>query len=354
MTDCDARTPYTNLPPNAFWRSAVAGRDMETLGSIHQAKFAIDRSMKIAMAGSCFAQQICRHLRARGFTVLDREPAPPGLTPEEAAQYGFGLYSARYGNIYTARQLRQLAEEAFADLVPGDAIWRKDDRFYDALRPTVEPNGLASALAVRQARRFHLRQVREVIATAEIFVFTLGLNETWMHTQSGTVYPTAPGVVCGDYNPAKYQFKNLTATEIHDDLLAFFTLARQHNPNLKMVLTVSPQRPIATATGQHVLTAAAYSKAVLRAGAGQLESEHADVDYFPSFEMVTNPLAGNRYFNPNLRTVTDAGVAVAMDAFFASYAGGAQEVPPPASAAEAPDTHEETVCDEELVEAFAP
>lgn len=351
----DARTPYANFPPEAFWRSAVAGRDMETIGSIHSPKFTITRTMQVAMAGSCFAQQICRHLRARGFTVLDREPPPPGLSPEEAAQYGFGLYSARYGNIYTARQLRQLAEEAFAKRAPGDAIWQKDGRFYDALRPTVEPDGLASEKAVREARRWHLRQVREVIAAAEVFVFTLGLNETWMHTKSGTVYPTAPGVVAGEYDPARYAFKNLSATEIYDDLSAFFALAKEHNPKLKMVLTVSPQRPIATASGKHVLTAAAYSKAVLRAAAGQIESEHADVDYFPSFEMVTSPVAGNRYFNPNLRTVTEAGVALAMDAFFASYAGGAQDdAPPPLPATEMPDTREDAVCDEELLEVFAP
>ena len=43
--------------------------------------------MKIAMAGSCFAQQLSRHLRARGFDVMDQEPSPPGLTPEERHPY---------------------------------------------------------------------------------------------------------------------------------------------------------------------------------------------------------------------------------------------------------------------------
>ncbi len=294
---------------------------METIGSIHRPKFAIDRSMKVAMAGSCFAQQICRHLRARGFTVSRHGAAAARPRARGSIAIRLRPLSARHGNIYTARLLRQLAEEAFAKFVPGDAIWQRDGRYYDALRPTVEPDGLASARAVREQRRFHLRQVREVIGAADVFVFTLGLNETWMHAKSGTVYPTAPGVVCGAYDPAKYLFKNLSAPEIHDDLCAFFALAKEHNPRLKLVLTVSPQRPIATATGQHVLMAAAYSKAVLRAAAGQFESEHGDVDYFPSYEMVTSPVAGNRYFNPNLRTVTDAGVALAMDAFFASYAG---------------------------------
>jgi hypothetical protein len=356
MTDSDTRTPYETFPPEAFWRSAVTGRTVETVGIIHRAKFPIDRSMKIAMAGSCFAQRLSRHLLARGFTVIDREPAPPGLTGEEEKRYGFGLYSARYGNVYTARQLRLLAEEAFGSFEPGNVVWTKDGRYYDALRPSVEPEGLETPRAVHQQRKFHLRQVREVIATADVFVFTLGLTEAWIDARNGTVYPTAPGVVCGTYDPARHAFKNFTAQETHADLQSFLRLAKAHNPNMKLVLTVSPQRPVATATGKHVLAAAFYSKAALRAAAGQLESEEADVDYFPSYEMVTSPLAGNRYFNDNLRTVSDAGAALVMDAFLAAYGGdGADQQPVPAAATPPPaaPTPEDVVCEDEIIDAFA-
>lgn len=353
MTD-DARTPYTGLPPEAFWRSAVAGRTLDTLFAVYRPKFKIDRTTKLAMAGSCFAQQLSRQLRQRGFPVIDKEPAPPGLTAEEASRYGFGQYSARYGNIYTARQLRQLAEEAFGTFQPGDAIWEKDGRFYDALRPRVEPDGLASATTVRQQRKFHLRQVREVIETADVLVFTLGLTETWAHARTGTVYPAAPGVVAGAYDPHKHRLENFTAQEVHDDLSAFRALTKEHNPNLKLVLTVSPQRPVATATGRHVMVAAGYSKAALRAAAGQLESAHDDVDYFPSFELATGPFAGNAYFGPNLRTITDAGAAMVIDAFLEAYGSGGQDVAPPASAPEEARTAADAACDEELLEAFAP
>jgi NAD(P)H-dependent FMN reductase len=359
MTQSQARNPYANLPPDAFWRSAVAGRTVETVGNIHRPKFPIGRATKLAMAGSCFAQQLSRHLRARGFSVLDLEPPPPGLTPEEEKRYGFGLYSARHGNIYTARQLRQLAEEAFGQFTPADGIWEKDGRFYDALRPTIEPDGLSSARAVREQRRFHLRKVREAIAEADVFVFTLGLTEAWTHSTSGTVYPTAPGVVCGEYVSASHQFRNFTAQEIHADLRAFLALAKEHNPGIKLLLTVSPQRPVATASGKHVMVAASYSKAALRAAAGQIESEHPDVDYFPSFEIATSPLAENRYFKPNLRTVSDAGAAAAMDAFIAAYDPDAQDAapqPPPGEPFEDQTERaaEDAICDEELLETLSP
>ena len=353
------RNPYADLPPDAFWRSAVSGRTVETLGNIHRPKFAIGRTTKLAMAGSCFAQQLSRHLRARGFSVLDVEPPPPGLSPEQQKRYGFGLYSARHGNIYTARQFRQLAEEAFGHFAPADWIWEKAGRFYDALRPTVEPDGLSSARAVREQRKFHLRKVREVIGQAEVFVFTLGLTEAWMHATNETVYPTAPGVVSGEFDPTRHRLKNFTTQEIYADLCAVLALAKANNPDIKLLLTVSPQRPVATASGKHVLVAASYSKAALRAAAGQLESEHPDVDYFPSFEIATSPLAQNSYFKPNLRTVSDTGAAAAVNAFFAAYDTGPQAATPKPSSRETPDIDaardaEDALCDEELLEMFSP
>ena len=133
--------PYSNLPSERFWRTAVTTSNPYNLESIHQNKFSIDRKTKIATAGSCFAQHIARHLREREFTVLDAEPAPKGLPRELHQKYGFSMYSARYGNIYTVKQLLQLAKEVSGARVPEDYILESEGKFYDGLRPSVEPEG---------------------------------------------------------------------------------------------------------------------------------------------------------------------------------------------------------------------
>ena len=157
-------SPYADLPPRNFWKGAVSRRSPETVSELWQPKFGFAPDTRIATAGSCFAQHISRYLRARNAAVVDLEPGPPGLSAANSLKYGYGIYSARYGNIYTVRHLLQLTEEAIGRFAPSDAAWERDGRFFDAMRIGVEPAGLPSAEAVRQHRLQHLDKVRRLFS----------------------------------------------------------------------------------------------------------------------------------------------------------------------------------------------
>lgn len=349
-------SPYAALPPERFWRSGIAGAASGDFPGLYTPRFPIDPGMRIATAGSCFAQHVGNHLRLAGFGVLDAEPAPPGLDAEAARRFGFNLYSARHGNIYTVRQLLQLAREAFGEFTPGDAIWRRDGRWLDALRPTVEPSGLPSREAVRQHRAQHLAAVRSVLQSADLLVFTMGLVEAWVHRPSGTVYPTAPGVVADSDAPGDIALQCFDFLEIHADFEAFRALVRRFNPGIRFLLTVSPVPLTATATEHHVLVATTEAKATLRAVAGQLRRQHADIDYFPSYEIIAGHPSRGRYYAANLREVTAEGVACVMR-HFAAAVGPApvapgKAAPPEASSPGVEAAAEELVCEEALLEAF--
>ena len=78
-----------------------------------------------------------------------------GITPAKLAEaYGYGVFSARTGNVYTAAQLRLLAELAAGAADP-DAIetWPDGPRVRDSLRPAIEPTGFASEAEARLSRR---------------------------------------------------------------------------------------------------------------------------------------------------------------------------------------------------------
>ncbi len=337
-------SPYRGLPPEAFWRTGVASTTPETIQGLYKKKFEIGRSDQIATAGSCFAQHIARRMRAVGYSVIDMEPPPPGLKTELAQQYGYELYSARYGNIYTARQLYQLIRESINRWNPADAIWSKGDRWVDALRPNVEPRGLASMDEVRAHREIHLGQIRTMLKRADVFVFTLGLTEAWIHTESGTVYPTAPGTIAGTFDPAIHSFHNFRFEEVLSDLMAIRRLLLYYNANSRMLLTVSPVPLAATASHQHVLPATIMSKSILRAAAGEMESHFSNVDYFPSYEVISSPFSQGRFYEDDARNVREEGVSVVMEKFFSEHPPFSVEKKRSAAA---------VVCEEALLEAFA-
>ncbi|MEZ5767653.1 MAG: GSCFA domain-containing protein [Paracoccaceae bacterium] len=135
--------PYSDLPPHAFWRLCRDDPRFR-ISDIYAPKCRLAPGMKVATAGSCFAQNIGKYIRTSRLHLVDAEPAPRGMAPETARRFGFGLFSARYGNVYTARQLRQLFQDAWSGTVHDAAIWQRDGRVYDGLRPNTDPRASAA------------------------------------------------------------------------------------------------------------------------------------------------------------------------------------------------------------------
>lgn len=311
-----AENPYRGRPAKSFWLPSVAERHFSEIADLWQ-PFALKKANRVATAGSCFAQHIGHNLMARGANFIDCEPAPAFLADaENARRFGYGVFSCRYGNIYTSRQLLQLFQEAFGTRTPEEVVWTKQGRFFDALRPGVNPVGHASAEDVITMRKSHLHAVKQMFEDVDLFVFTMGLTEGWEAKSDGTVYPMAPGTACGEFDPTKYQFRNLRYNDIAEDMINFRRLLKEVNSQARILLTVSPVPLMATASDDHVLVATSYSKSVLRAVAGDLAHDHADVYYFPSFEIIsTHPFRGS-FFEPDLREVNQVGVNLVMDHFF--------------------------------------
>lgn len=337
--------PYDKTLKRRWWKSAVAGTTPETVEDLYRKRWEIDGESRIATAGSCFAQHIARHLRQNGFQIHDGEPAPFGMAPKSALTFSYGVYSCRYGNIYHARHLRQLVEEALSGRQRSDLVWETRGRFRDAFRPTIEPDGLDSAEEVLAHRADHLRAVRRMLESASVFVFTFGLTEAWVDAGSGDVYPTFPGVF-DTYDPDRHVFRNFRTSEIVEDFLETRRLIHGVNPDMRFILTVSPVPLIATATDSHVLTATTASKSILRAAVQELYELCDDVDYFPSYEIISAPWSKGRFFEADQRNVTEDGVRAVMRVFFEQHRplGGAMPV-------DAPEP-EALVCDEVLIERF--
>jgi hypothetical protein len=319
--------PYRNLAAHHFWRLQVSGRRPSDIDYDAAPKFVFDLSQDcFATAGSCFAQHFGRELDRRGGRLCITETRHP-LMPSEA-ELGYGLFSARYGNIYTTRQLRELVDQVFALREPiFEWAQREDGRWVDMLRPTAVSDGYSSPEEARADRVYHLDRARAAFLSATVLVFTFGLTEGWENAERGFVYPICPGTAAGEFDERIHRFKNLSYPECLEDMQYVFDVLLHANPELRVLLTVSPVMLVASFESRGALQSSVASKSVLRAVAEACRNDWHAVDYFPAYEIVSGPQAEGRFYDASRRDVSADGVAAVMDAFFASRFAGSQGLP---------------------------
>ncbi len=341
--------PYAQQHSRQFWNRAMGAVAPGHVDPVVPG-LRIGTQEAVATLGSCFAQHIARHLQRSGCSYHVTEPAPPGLSAEAAQARQYGLFSARCGNVYTVRQALQLFDRAFGRFQPQARAWMRGSRFVDPFRPQVEPEGYASEAEVLAARDAHLACVRQLFETSAWLVFTLGLTEAWCDRRDGAVFPLAPGVAGGHYDPAETAFVNFDIDSTRQDLAALVERVHSVNPRCRWVLTVSPVPLMATFEPRHVWTSTTASKAVLRVAADEAERRFEQVHYFPSYEVITSPAAGGRYYADDLRQVTDTGVQHVMRLFgqHCLDTGGPAPLGTPPPALHLPGSAD-VVCDEEAI-----
>lgn len=360
------RTPYSGLPSRQFWTRDLGIANPPEFDPVTSVPFALSQTDRIVTAGSCFAQHLARGLVAAGFDHFVTERAHPIFYSSVVERYSYGHFSARYGNIYSARQFLQLIQRAYGLFTPAVEYWLEGDegRAIDPFRPRIQPSGFASIQELRADRLQHFAAVRRAFEEADVLVFTLGLTEAWEDTRDGAIYPLAPGVSGGVYDPQTVRFRNFDMAETRDDLIAALELIRTRNPALRIILTVSPVPLNATYENKHVAVATSYSKAVLRCAAEEVTRVVPQSTYFPSYEIITAPHMRGRYFGQDARQVLPAGVAHVMKVFFRHFAPSrdkTEDLPSPAAAAEQAQQEQgrlhraemqrivDVICDEEVI-----
>jgi hypothetical protein len=309
--------PYHRRSNYSFWKQAVTDQADRGVDPVVCAPFKIGLSDAVATAGSCFAQHISRTLVRQGFNYLVTEKfnSEHGTIDEN-----YGVFPARFANIYTSRQLVQLFDRAYGLFRPEVDWWvGKGGGYIDPFRPRIQANGFESAEALIADRKRHLASVRTKFETCQVLIFTLGLTEAWLWNADGAAFPLAPGVVAPDISEDKYHFHNLSVSEVVADLNDFLEKLKEVNPGVRVMLTVSPVSLIATFEDRHVLVSTIASKSILRAAVDEICRCHPNVAYFPSYEIITGPQTGARFYEPDLREVTDVGVSYVMSIFSKHY-----------------------------------
>ncbi len=285
--------PSTKPNPEAvFWPDPTQGgaklQDVLPVAVTHPF---IDHGSRIGSAGSCFAIEIAQNLMSRGFNYIcqettydaETETIVMGTSPEDPVVQ----YSCRWGILFNTPSFTQIVENAFGvrPLPPLLVRYELGNEIV-YLDPYRENVMFKSPEAYMVEREKHAANTRAVFENADVFVMTLGLNEAWQYLPDGTYISRNPR---NKNLNGLLTHRTLSVEENIDYLQRFVDVVRAHNPNIKLVVTVSPVPFLATgrADEYHVITANGHSKAVLRVAAQEIVERNENVFYFPSYEVVT-------------------------------------------------------------------
>jgi hypothetical protein len=315
--------PYKNFPTNSFWDSSVAKRGWESVFNEFSPKFEIKPNDKISSAGSCFAQRVKKSLieNRLNYTFFEKPHDFHKLYSDR--DFGYDTFSCRYGNIYNSVQLQQLVDECLGYRDPIIKFGKnKKNRYVDLCRPNACPDYFSTIEDLIVDRIYHLHKVKEMFADIDVFIFTLGLTECWREQASGIIYGSHPDIFTADSNSGFIEPVNLDCNEVLTSLEYSFDKIKSTNPNIKIILTVSPVGLTATHQDKNVLFASSYSKSVLRSVAGKLADSNDHIEYFPSFEFFGMAQSFGQYLAEDLRDVNQRDVSFIMKCFINNFFEG--------------------------------
>jgi hypothetical protein len=279
-----SRAAYTTadkpVPEAVFWPNPVDPQRpsslFDRLPLVARHPF-ITPETPVGSLGSCFAMEIAYRLQQDGYNYVVTEPDPH--------TNGLSKSCAAWGAIYNTPSFRQLVEKAFGRRALPKILWShlswKTRVYHDPFREALD---FASPEEWEQGLAAHHRATRDALLRCKVFVFTLGMNEVWRLKADGSVFSRAPWNVM----PEMVEQQVLTVEENVRELQQALDLWRTYNPELKLILSVSPVPLHATFRGAdtHVITANCHSKSTLRVAAEEFAARNRDVFYFPSYETV--------------------------------------------------------------------
>jgi hypothetical protein len=288
-------------------------------------KFKLRRDDRFYAIGSCFARGIEHYLKKLNIAVESAAPEFAKLQPARKQVSGLG-FTNKYNTHSILNELRwSLDPDA---IFPSESIVQlTKTTWYDPhTNPALDFTGLKETLE----RRALLQAVTKRIKNCRGVIVTLGLAEVWRDSQADVfvnctpmdvAYTLEPDATPSSFNlqPGRYEFHLTSFAENWANLEAIYSvLSRYGHPDVHIVVTVSPVPLMNTFSSMDIVVANTWAKSLLRAVAQEWAAAHANVDYFPSYEIVQNSDRA-AVWETDLRHVKGVGANYIMELFSRSY-----------------------------------
>ncbi len=250
--------------------------------------FEIHKNEKIFTIGSCFARNIEEYLSGFGCDVpMMSFKVPRSEWPVGRLRGVLNKYSpaAIYQEVCWCDKV--YSRDGFVGLEDVEKLLYacENGACIDLHLNGFIPVARERALKRRQQIHYSVQVVPAKVFLSHVVVLTLGLVETWYDSANGLFIQRVPSSEMA-VDKDRFQFIRLDYAECYEYIQKTISLIRKHNPECKILITVSPVSLFRTFTNDDVLIANTYSKSVLRAVCGEIVKKNQRIDYFPSYENV--------------------------------------------------------------------
>ena len=178
-------------------------------------------------------------------------------------------------------------------------------RFVDAqFRATVNPYGVMYNPASI------LHTVERCGESPAVAIFTLGTNHVYCWKETGEIADN-----CRKLPQKLFEEKELSVDECVDFLNQAVSILKERNPQVQVVLTVSPIR-----YAKYGFVASGLSKATLLLATHRLLGLHPDcTSYFPAYELMNDELRDYRFYAPDMLHPSEQAVEYIWQRFADAY-----------------------------------
>ncbi len=181
----------------------------------------------------------------------------------------------------------------------------------DKFRAVVNPDGVMynPASILHTVDRYVDRLEAENAEAPRTAVFTLGTNHVYILNETGEIVDN-----CRKRPQRLFTERELTVDECAEYLCRAIGRLRSVNPDVRVVLTVSPIR-----YAKYGFHGSQLSKAVLLLAADKVVRGHDMVEYFPAYEIVNDELRDYRFYREDMLHPSDQAVEYIWQRFGDTY-----------------------------------
>ncbi len=250
--------------------------------NIRKAPVHIEHKDKILTLGSCFADNMARRLQEHFFTVFQNP----------------------FGTLYNPLSVA----EALSLIMEGRQFSTDDLFFYQGQWHSFWHHSTFSQIsreAALQKINTQIEKARSFLKEAQWLILTFGTAFAYFHLPENRLVAN-----CHKLPEKQFERRLIDQAQIVRELQTLFKKIRRFNPDLNIILTVSPVRHL-----RDGLVGNARSKAALILAVQTLCENDPELLYFPAYEIVNDDLRDYRFYDSDLTHPNDLAVDYIYEKF---------------------------------------